>query len=69
LAFRIEYAVIASLPDLGVRVILFPEHRKPSRQVVHQQAGTEVIVRWQGIGEIKLLFDLFLLCLLPLAEK
>jgi hypothetical protein len=69
LSLWVENAVIAGLANLRVGIVLLPQHRKPRRQVVHQQAGTEVIVGRQGTGKVKLDLGLFLLHLLSFAEK
>jgi hypothetical protein len=50
-------------------VVLLPQHGKPGRQVVHQQAGAEVISRGQSGGQVKLLLNLLLLRLFALAKE
>jgi hypothetical protein len=68
LSFREEHAVIAGLSDLSIRIILLSQHGEPRRQVGHQQAGAEVIIRWQSSGQINLWLDLLLLHLLSFAK-
>jgi hypothetical protein len=59
-----QYAVVASLADLCVRVILLSKHTEAGREARHQQTSSEVLGIRKSHGKIDLGFYLDVVLLL-----